>query len=179
MNTWQRFKNSYLFYNFKQDPVAIAKRWLDEAFAARTQANPHAVALATVDPDGRPSVRMVLCNEIDAERGAFTMYTNLESRKARAHGFGEAKPNGRGDVVEAELPGPEERCSSAECGRLYTGARERPRQVELPALVWREAALHLELPEGQHGLIPRLTPFLWHKLRAKVVRDGSVHVGSY
>jgi peptide/nickel transport system permease protein len=23
MNTWQRFKNSYLFYNFKQDPVAI------------------------------------------------------------------------------------------------------------------------------------------------------------
>ena len=23
MNTWQRFKNSYLFYNFKKDPVAI------------------------------------------------------------------------------------------------------------------------------------------------------------
>lgn len=66
------------------DPVHIVKRWLDEAFRAGGQANPHAVALATVDPDGGPSVRMVLCNEIDPARGAFTMYTNLESRKGRA-----------------------------------------------------------------------------------------------
>ena len=78
--------------------------------------------------------------------------------------------------MEAEFPGPEERCGPAEFCRLRTGARERPRQVKLPALVWREAALHLELPEGQHSLIPRLTPFLWHQLRAKMVRDGSVHV---
>ena len=65
-------------------PAQIVKQWLDEAFAARVQANPHAVALATVDPDGRPSVRMVLCNEIDSEAAAFTMYTNIESRKGRA-----------------------------------------------------------------------------------------------
>ena len=78
--------------------------------------------------------------------------------------------------MEAEFPGPKERCGPAEFCRLHTGARERPRQVKLPALVWREAALHLELPEGQHGLIPRLTPFLCHQLRAKMVRDGSVHV---
>ena len=99
-----------------------------------------------------------------------------ESRKARAHGFGGTKPNGGGNIVEAEFPGPEERCGPAEFCRLHPGARERPRQVKLPALVWREAALHLELPEGQHGLIPRLTPFLCHQLRAKMVRDGSVHV---
>ncbi len=66
------------------NPAQIVKRWLDEAFAARVQANPHAVALATVDSDGRPSVRMVLCNEIDPEAAAFTMYTNIESRKGRA-----------------------------------------------------------------------------------------------
>ena len=72
-----------------------------------------------------------------------------ESGKARAHGLGGTKPNGGGDIVEAEFPGPEERCGPAEFCRLHTGARERPRQVELPALVWREAALHLELPEGR------------------------------
>ncbi len=67
-----------------EEPVPIVERWLEEAFADPEQENPHAVALATVDPDGRPSVRMVLCNAIDATRGAFTMYTNRESRKGRA-----------------------------------------------------------------------------------------------
>ena len=67
-----------------EDPVPIVKQWLDEAFAARVQPNPHAVALATVDPDGSPSARMVLCNAIDVRRGAFVMYTNRESRKGRA-----------------------------------------------------------------------------------------------
>lgn len=66
------------------DPVAVVKQWLDEAFAGGEQQNPHAVALATVDPDGRPSVRIVLCNEIDVPGARFTMYTNLESRKGRA-----------------------------------------------------------------------------------------------
>jgi pyridoxamine 5'-phosphate oxidase len=42
------------------------------------------VCLSTIDPDGRPSARMVLCNAIDVERGAFVMYTNRESRKGRA-----------------------------------------------------------------------------------------------
>ena len=66
------------------DPVPILKQWLDEAFTTRLQANPHAVALATVDPNGRPSARMVLVNHIDVERGAFVMYTNRESRKGQA-----------------------------------------------------------------------------------------------
>jgi len=66
------------------DPVPILKRWLDEAWAEGRQANPHAAALATVDPDGRPSVRMVLCNHVDVERGEFVMYTNRQSRKGRA-----------------------------------------------------------------------------------------------
>jgi len=66
------------------EPVPIVKGWLDDAFADPDLDNPHAIALATVDPDGRPSVRMVLCNAIDTGRGAFTFYTNRESRKARA-----------------------------------------------------------------------------------------------
>jgi pyridoxamine 5'-phosphate oxidase len=67
-----------------EDPIPILKGWLDQAFDDGLQANPHAISLATVDPDGRPSVRMVLCNHIDVSRGAFIMYTNRESRKGRA-----------------------------------------------------------------------------------------------
>ena len=66
------------------DPLPILKRWLDEAFAAGLQQNPHAMALATIDPGGAPSVRFVLCNEIDALNGTLTFYTNRESRKGRA-----------------------------------------------------------------------------------------------
>jgi pyridoxamine 5'-phosphate oxidase len=66
------------------EPVSILKQWLDEAFAEGLQQNPHAVALATVDPDGSPSVRMVLCSEIDADRALFTFYSNRESRKGQA-----------------------------------------------------------------------------------------------
>ena len=58
-----------------------------------------------------------------------------ESRETRAHGFGGAKPNGGGDSVEAEFPGPKERCGPAEFRRLSPGVRELPWQVELPALV--------------------------------------------
>ena len=57
-----------------------------------------------------------------------------KSRKARAHGVGGAKPNGGGDIVEVKFPGPEERYGPADFCRLHTRARERPRQVELPAL---------------------------------------------
>lgn len=67
-----------------EEPVPIVERWLREAFQTKRQESPHAVALATVDPDGRPSVRMILCSQIDAARGAFTMYSNRESRKGRA-----------------------------------------------------------------------------------------------
>ena len=66
------------------EPCEIVERWLGEAFEAGLQANPHAVTLATIDPDGRPSARTVLCNRIDPGRGAFVMFTNRESRKGRA-----------------------------------------------------------------------------------------------
>ncbi len=61
------------------DPIALFRQWLDEA--ARHEPNdPNAMALATADPDGRPSVRMVLLKDVD-QRG-FVFYTNKQSRKA-------------------------------------------------------------------------------------------------
>jgi pyridoxamine 5'-phosphate oxidase len=52
------------------------------AEAEANEANdPNAMALATCDSSGRPSVRMVLLKGADAD--GFVFYTNLESRKAR------------------------------------------------------------------------------------------------
>jgi pyridoxamine 5'-phosphate oxidase len=60
------------------DPHALFEEWL--ALARGSELNdPEAVALATADAQGRPSVRMVLLKGHDA-RG-FVFYTNQDSRK--------------------------------------------------------------------------------------------------
>jgi len=62
----------------ENEPYALFDAWL--ADAGRSEPNdPNAVALATVDEDGLPNVRMVLLKGFD-ERG-FVFYTNFESRK--------------------------------------------------------------------------------------------------
>ena len=62
------------------DPFAIARAWLAEAEAAEPN-DPNAIALATVDSDGLPNVRMVLLKEIEAD--AFVFYTNYGSAKGQ------------------------------------------------------------------------------------------------
>jgi pyridoxamine 5'-phosphate oxidase len=66
------------------DPFPIAVAWLDDAFAARLQPDPHAIALATVDAAGRPEVRFVLCKALEPETGSLVFYTNKRSPKGRA-----------------------------------------------------------------------------------------------
>ena len=62
------------------DPFVIARTWLAEAEATEPN-DPNAIALATVDPEGLPNVRMVLLKEI--EDNAFVFYTNYGSAKAQ------------------------------------------------------------------------------------------------
>jgi pyridoxamine 5'-phosphate oxidase len=62
------------------EPFARFGEWMQRAMDAGV-AEPTAMALATADVEGRPSVRMVLLKDFD-EQG-FVFYTNLESRKAR------------------------------------------------------------------------------------------------
>ncbi|MFN4201898.1 MAG: pyridoxamine 5'-phosphate oxidase [Tabrizicola sp.] len=62
------------------DPFAIARAWLTEAEAQEPN-DPNAIALATVDPQGLPNVRMVLLKEIEAN--AFVFYTNYGSAKGQ------------------------------------------------------------------------------------------------
>jgi pyridoxamine 5'-phosphate oxidase len=42
------------------------------------------MTLATVDPDGRPSARMVICRGLDAAAGWLVFYSDRDSRKGRA-----------------------------------------------------------------------------------------------
>ncbi|WP_307437183.1 pyridoxamine 5'-phosphate oxidase [Labrys monachus] len=60
------------------EPFSLFSQWFEEAKASEPN-DPHAMALATVDAEGLPDVRMVLLNGFDA-RG-FVFYTNTESAK--------------------------------------------------------------------------------------------------
>jgi pyridoxamine 5'-phosphate oxidase len=60
------------------DPIFLFQAWFTEA-KARESADVTAMALATADSSGAPSVRMVLLKAADA-RG-YVFYTNTESRK--------------------------------------------------------------------------------------------------
>jgi pyridoxamine 5'-phosphate oxidase len=62
------------------EPFRQFQAWLAEAEKSEPN-DPNAMALATVDADGMPSVRMVLLKGHD-EQG-FVFYTNYESRKGR------------------------------------------------------------------------------------------------
>jgi pyridoxamine 5'-phosphate oxidase len=62
------------------DPFALFELWLAEAAAAEIN-DPEAMALATVDADGLPDARMVLCKGADARGIVF--YSNVESAKGR------------------------------------------------------------------------------------------------
>src|SRR5271170_1326739 len=60
------------------DPVALVRQWFEEAKGSEPH-DPEAMALATVDQQGLPNVRMVLMKDFD-ENGLI-FYTNEESAK--------------------------------------------------------------------------------------------------
>tara|TARA_Y100001970_G_C14208781_1_gene845679 strand:+ start:56 stop:682 length:627 start_codon:yes stop_codon:yes gene_type:complete len=63
-----------------ENPIELFNEWFNEA--KKTEINdPNALALATADENGFPSVRMVLLKSFD-ENG-FVFYTNLSSKKSQ------------------------------------------------------------------------------------------------
>jgi pyridoxamine 5'-phosphate oxidase len=64
------------------DPLGQFGQWFDEA--AAVVPHPEAMAVATADSQGHPSVRMVLLKGWDAN--GFVFYTNFDSRKGRELG---------------------------------------------------------------------------------------------
>lgn len=64
----------------QNEPFTLFAAWLREAETTEPN-DPNAVALATVDKDGLPNVRMVLLKGFDTD--GFVFYTNFESQKGQ------------------------------------------------------------------------------------------------
>lgn len=124
----------------KSDPLALFDAWYGDAQAAERDAN--AMACATADGAGAPSVRMVLLKGRDAE--GFVFYTNLESRKGLDIG-----DNPRAALVfhwkslrrQVRIDGPVEGVSGAEADAYFA---TRPRDSQVAAWASRQSEI---LPE--------------------------------
>ena len=66
------------------NPLPILASWLDDARASKQYPNPDAMALATVDAEGLPATRIVLCKELACDPGYAVFYTNYASAKGDA-----------------------------------------------------------------------------------------------
>lgn len=62
------------------EPFSLFAQWLKDA-RAKEPNDANAMAVATVDPDGLPDVRMVLLKDFDAQ--GFVFYTNTHSAKGQ------------------------------------------------------------------------------------------------
>jgi len=110
------------------DPFALFDAWFTEAKASEPN-DANAMALATADAAGRPSVRMVLLKGHGAD--GFVFYTNRESRKA-----GEIAANPHAALLfhwkslrrQVRVEGPLDRATDAESD-AYFASRGRDSQL--------------------------------------------------
>lgn len=137
----------------RDDPIELFGEWLAAAKATDLR-EPTAVALATADRTGAPSVRMVLLKGFSA--GGFVFYTNLLSRKAR-----DLHENPQGALCFHWMPlrrqvrvrGRVERVSDAEADAYFA---TRPRQSRIGAWASKQSqAMTAEL--DLHKRVARYT----------------------
>ena len=118
------------------DPLVLFRRWYREA-DRKGALQPDAIALATADAIGAPSVRMVLFKGM--EGGRFLFYSNYESRKGR-----DLAANNRAALVfywsltrhQVRVSGRVSRLSRAESIAYF---HSRPRGAQLSALASRQS----------------------------------------
>ena len=158
------------------EPFDLFERWF--ADASKSEPNdPNAMALATVDPDGLPDVRMVLLKGYD--RDGFVFYTNLESAKGR-----ELAGNPKAAIVfhwkslrrQVRVRGPVEPVSQAEADEYFAS---RPRDSRIGAWASQqsrplesrfalEKAVAVNAAKYAVGDVPR--PAYWSGFRIKPVQ---------
>jgi len=110
------------------EPLRLFGAWFADAKRSES-VNPDAMALATVDADGSPNVRMVLLKDFD-ERG-FVFYTNVRSVKGR-----ELADTPKAALVfywkslqrQVRIRGPVEQVAAAEAD-AYFATRSRMAQI--------------------------------------------------
>jgi pyridoxamine 5'-phosphate oxidase len=132
----------------RPDPFAQFAAWFDEALKSELP-EPNAMALATADAAGNPSVRMVLIKGFDAS--GFVWYTNYDSRKGK-----ELAANARAALLffwpelerQVRIEGRVEKTSGEESDAYY---RTRP----LPSRIGAWASPQSQ-PCGKAALIARV-----------------------
>ncbi len=191
-------QDAWLAGSLPENPLPRLNEWLEEAARRGTQPNPTSMTLATTDEDGRPSARVVLCKELDTERGWVTFYTNLRSRKARAlacHTYAALVFNWDSSWRQVRIEGPVTRGPDDQADAYFAS---RPLDAQLAAwasdqsdpvdsrevLLKKVAAIEARfgVREGQPGphALPR--PDFWggyrvwiEKLELWVSRPGRIH----
>lgn len=158
------------------EPFQLFGDWFAEAKGKEIN-DPNAMALATVDGDGLPNVRMVLLKDYDA--AGFVFYTNYESQKGT-----ELLASGKAALLfhwkslrrQVRVRGPVETVSAAEADAYFV---TRPRGSRVGAWASKqsrplESRFALESAVAQYGLkfglgdIPR--PPHWSGFRLRPLR---------
>lgn len=145
------------------DLIARFGAWLADAEASEPN-DPNAVALATADADGRPSVRMVLLKGL-SEAG-FVFYTNQHSRKG-----GELAANPNAALLfhwkslrrQVRVEGPVEPVGDAEADAYFAsrgrtsqlGAWASDQSATLPDRAMLEGRLEAVKARFGNGDVPR------------------------
>jgi pyridoxamine 5'-phosphate oxidase len=153
------------------EPLRLFGEWLEDATRSEP-ADPNAMALATVDSDGLPDLRMVLMKGFD-ERGV-VFYTNMESQKGR-----ELDKNPKAALLfhwksntrQVRLRGPVERVTEAEADAYYAtrsrlsqiGAWASKQSSPLESRLAFEKAIALYTAKFAIGTVPR--PSYWSGFR--------------
>jgi pyridoxamine 5'-phosphate oxidase len=159
------------------EPLRLFAAWFEEAKNAEP-GDPEAMALATVDADGLPNVRMVLLKGFD-ERG-FVFYSNEDSQKGC-----ELAANPKASLVfhwkslrrQVRLRGTVEAVSAAEADAYFAS---RPRSSQIGAWASKqssplesryafERAIALKAAQFAVGPVPRPPFWIGYRIRPTVM----------
>lgn len=155
-----------------KDPFKLAQDWLSEAEISEPN-DANAIALATVDSDGLPNVRMVLLKEIEAD--AFVFYTNFDSKKGRELA---AQPKAafvmhwKSMRRQIRVRGPVERVSDAQADAYYVSRSLKSRlgawasQQSQPLDSRLSLMADVAKVTATHGPSPKRPPF-WGGFRIR------------
>ncbi|UVI40048.1 pyridoxamine 5'-phosphate oxidase [Qipengyuania spongiae] len=179
------------------DPFALFDAWFAEAKESEPN-DPNAMALATAEKDGAPSVRMVLLKDHGPNEregggagGGFVFYTNAESRKGR-----EIRANMQAALLfhwkslrrQIRIEGPLEEVGAQQAD-AYFHSRARASQIASAAsdqsrpladradYLARIEALEEEYPEGDIPRPPHWTGFrlIPRRIEFWLDRPGRAH----
>jgi len=75
--------NTFLPEPLPAGPLALFTEWYETAHRVQAQPNPNAMVLATIDAEGAPAARVVLCKHWISDPGYLVFFTNYQSHKGQ------------------------------------------------------------------------------------------------